>query len=168
MLNYQVAPKKMTIGKKKGQTMYHAVPVPAPRLNLTQVEEEIVRRTSLSRGDVRNAVASLAEVVNSSLLSGITVDLGDLGTFKVEANGRMMTTEKEVNAASIKTPRIRHYPKHEMRRYAQSVPIAVLRRDGSVASSSGTSGGGSSTGGGSGGTSSGSGGGASLGTGGSL
>lgn len=162
MLNYQVAPKKMTIGKKKGQTMYHAVPVPAPRLNLTQVEEEIVRRTSLSRGDVRNAVASLAEVVNSSLLSGITVDLGDLGTFKVEANGRMMTTEKEVNASTIKTPRIRHYPKHEMRRYAQSVPIAVLRRDGSVASSSGTNGGGS------GGTSSGSGGDASPGTGGSL
>lgn len=135
MLLYSVVKKKMTIGKNKGQTMYQAQRNPSGKLTLSAVEEQIVEATSLSRGDVRNAIASLAAIVNRSLLAGVSVDLGDLGSFKVEANGKMVATEKEVTASSIKKPQIRYYPKHTMRQSAQQVPISVLHKDGSVISS---------------------------------
>lgn len=126
MLHFKVASRKMTIGKDKGKTKYFAQREARGVLSLRQVEDEIVQKTSLARGDVRNAIASLAEVVNSALLSGLKVDLGDLGSFGVEANGKMVATEGEVNASTIKKPQIRYNPKHEMRRYAQQVPINVM------------------------------------------
>lgn len=125
MLRFKVASRKMTVGKDKGQTKYFALREARPTLTLRQVEDEIVQKTSLARGDVRNAIASLAEVVNSALLSGLRVDLGDLGSFGVEAYGKMQATPELVHATTIKKPQIRYTPKTDMRKYAQSVPISV-------------------------------------------
>lgn len=129
MIHYEVKSRKMKIGKHKDKTMYYAAPKEPIRLTTAMVEEQIVEKTSLARGDVRNAITSLAEIIKSTLLLGGVVDLADLGTFKVEANGRMVATEAEVNATTIKTPHIRFYPKHDMRERAKSVGLSVDRPD---------------------------------------
>lgn len=159
MLRFKVNSRKATMGKHKDKTVYFAQQEMAGRMTLSAVENEIVQRTSLAKGDVRNAIASLAEVVNSALLNGLMVDLGDLGSFKIVTNGKYAATKAEVNASTIKKPRIAHYPKAEMKQYAERVAIQVRKADGSESgsSSASTSGSGSSTGGGS-----------NVGTGGSL
>lgn len=146
MIHYEVKKREMKIGKHKGKTMFYAAPKEPVRLTTAMVEEQIVEKTSLARGDVRNAITSLAEVIRSALLLGGVVDLADLGTFKVEANGRMVATEAEVNASTIKTPRIRFYPKHEMRERAKNVGLSVDRpgKPSSVKSVEGREGDGSS------------------------
>ncbi len=127
MLNYEIKETTLRIGKDKGQKRYQAQRMAQGRMTLAMVESEIVQKTSLARGDVRNAIASLAEVVNSALLAGNIVELGDLGSFNVQANGRMMKTPEEVTAKSIKKPQIRYNPKVAMRKYAQEVTINVHR-----------------------------------------
>lgn len=127
MLKFKVKSQKATLGKRKGQTLHFAKQVPGSRMTLRMVEEDIVKRTSLARGDVRNAIASLAEVVNEALLRGQIVDLGDLGSFQVTANGKYMDSEQEVDASTIKRPSIRHYPRAEMKRYAQAIQLSVTR-----------------------------------------
>lgn len=154
MLRFSVKSKKSNFGKHKDQTVYYAQQEMQGRMTLGAVENEIVQRTSLAKGDVRNAIASLAEVVNNALLNGLMVDLGDLGSFKIVANGKQMSSEAEVDATTIKKPRIMHYPKAEMKQHAERVAISVRRdKEGSSTSGSGsvgtggggTSGGGSST-----------------------
>lgn len=127
MLRFKVKSQKAVMGKNKGKTVYYAHQEMGGRMTLSAVEDAIIKRTSLAKGDVRNAIASLAEVVNEALLRGQIVDLGDLGSFKVTASGKHMSTEQEVDASTIKRPRIQHYPKAEMKQHAQRVALEVIR-----------------------------------------
>ncbi|WP_444964581.1 HU family DNA-binding protein, partial [Porphyromonas loveana] len=70
---------------------------------------------------------ALAEIVREEMFSGRTVDLADLGSFKVVSNGKRMDTEKAVTADTLKTPRIQFFPKLEMRNQAKNVQRVVIR-----------------------------------------
>lgn len=61
------------------------------------------------------------------MLSGRTVDLANLGSFKVVSNGKRVETEKAVTAETLKTPRIQFFPKLEMRNQAKNVQHVVIR-----------------------------------------
>ena len=125
MIEFEVKERIMTIGDKKGQTVYYASPKTVHRVSTKQLEDEIIHSTSLARGDVRNALTTLAEFVNSNLQRGAAVDLADLGSLKVVIGSQMMDKPEEVTAATLKTPAIRFYPKQEMLAAAKSVKVKV-------------------------------------------
>lgn len=134
MLHYEIASKIVKFGKdfteeerKTGKVKYFAQRVHRSRVGIKYVTDEIVQRTSLTRGDVTNVIMTLSEVVNSLLMEGIAVDLGDLGSLSVEANGKYVDEARAVTADTIKKPQVRYTPKHEMRRFAQRVRISVRK-----------------------------------------
>lgn len=128
MIEFEVKERLMPIGAKKGQTVYYAAPKTVRRVTAKQIEDYIVRATSLGRGDVRNALTSLAEYVNSELEQGASVDLSELGTLKVVVNPQMVDTPQEVTAATLKTPRIQFFPKQVMLDAAKSVKLKVTNQ----------------------------------------
>ena len=56
MLEHEIKNKVLTIGNRKGQTVYYAYPKSQQKLTNDMVVERIVRETSLSEGDVKNAL----------------------------------------------------------------------------------------------------------------
>ena len=58
MLEHEIKKKVLTIGNRKGQTVYYAYPKSQQKLTNEMVIERIVRETSLSEGDVSNALIS--------------------------------------------------------------------------------------------------------------
>ena len=88
MLLYNVKKEEMRIGKHKGKTMYYASPIAQDKITTKQLEDRIVNATALSRADVRSAITALAKIVREEMLSGRTVDLANLGSFKVSGNGK--------------------------------------------------------------------------------
>ena len=86
MLLYNVKKEEMRIGKHKGKTMYYASPIAQDKITTKQLEDRIVNATALSRADVRSAITALAKIVREEMLSGRTVDLANLGSFKVVSN----------------------------------------------------------------------------------
>ena len=130
MIEFQVRSKKMTIGKNKGKTVYYAYPKAKQNVTNKMVIDRIVRETSLSAGDVSNAIISLSAVVRDALESGQSVDLADLGSFRIMVPSKMMDSEKEVTAESLKTPKIIFTPKAAMRAAANSVELRVIRKGG--------------------------------------
>ncbi|RRD59454.1 HU family DNA-binding protein [Tannerella forsythia] len=128
MIEFEVKERIMSIGEKKGQTVYYAAPKTVQRITARQLEDEIVRATSLARGDVRNALTTLAEFVSSGLQQGASVDLGDLGAIKVVIGAQLMDTPQEVTAATLKTPAVRFFPKQEMLNAAKSVKVKVVNQ----------------------------------------
>lgn len=126
MIEFIVKSKKMNIGKHKGKTMFYAAPkLSRQHLTTADLEKEIVAATSLTRGDVRNALISLAETVNRALSRGDSIDLGDLGMLKVIINPMYKEKEEDVTSAALKEPVIRFYPKREMRQAYKSVQTRV-------------------------------------------
>ena len=127
MLLYNVKKEEMRIGKHKGKTMYYASPIAQDKITTKQLEDRIVNATALSRADVRSAITALAKIVREEMLSGRTVDLANLGSFKVVSNGKRVETEKAVTAETLQTPRIQFFPKLEMRNQAKNVQHVVIR-----------------------------------------
>lgn len=127
MLQFTVKSAKMNVGKHKGQTMFYASQINQPKITTTQLEQRIVNMTALSRADIRAAITALAEVVREEMLAGRSIDLADLGSFKVISSGKRVPTEAEVTEETLKTPRIQFFPKQEMRLQARAVARAIVR-----------------------------------------
>ena len=122
--------KILNVGERKGQTVYYAQPKMQQRMPVEEVKRRIVRETSLSEGDVNNAMVSLRNVVCDGLRLGMSVDLGDLGTFRVVVPSKMMDSEEEVTAENaLKTPKIVFTPKQIMRDAAKAVEVMIDKGD---------------------------------------
>lgn len=75
--------------------MYFAQPVSQQHLTNKMVVDRIVRETSLSAGDVSNALISLGAIVRDGLELGQSVDLADLGSFRIIVPAKIYATLRE-------------------------------------------------------------------------
>ena len=96
MLEFKIMTKVLNIGRRKGQTVHYAQAKSLQRMTDEMVVERIVRETSLSEGDVRNALISLGNVVCDALQMGMSVNLAELGNLRLNVPSRMMDTAEEV------------------------------------------------------------------------
>lgn len=125
MIRFKVGSRKSSVGKNKGKILFYARQEKSRTVTLAQIEENISRSTTLTRGDVRAAVASLAEAVNEALLRGDSVDLGDLGTFRIKISSRQKENEEDVTYSCLRTPRVFFSPKKRMKDSAKTVSIEL-------------------------------------------
>ena len=114
MLDFEVKSKVQPVGERKGQTVYYAQVKSQQKLTNKMLVERIVRETSLSEGDVKNALISLSNVVCEALQLGMSVDLAELGSFRLTVPSKMMDSPEEVTVAdALKTPKITFTPKQD-------------------------------------------------------
>ncbi|ATV32276.1 DNA-binding protein [Prevotella intermedia] len=125
MIEFEVKSRKLNIGKRKGQTVYYASPKAKQHFTNKMVIDRIVRETSLSAGDVSNALISLGAIVRDALLMGSSIDLADLGSFRVIVPPKMIDNEIDVCVETLKTPKIVFTPKMQMREAAKNVELSV-------------------------------------------
>ncbi len=128
MMEFEIDSRVQPIGKREGQTVYFAKLKTQQKLTNEMVIERIVRETSLSEGDVKNALVSLSNIVCDALKLGMSVDLAELGSFRLTVPSKMMDSPEEVTVAdALKTPKITFTPKQKMRDAANAVELAIDR-----------------------------------------
>lgn len=128
MLEFKIMTKVLNIGRRKGQTVHYAQAKSLQRMTDEMVVERIVRETSLSEGDVRNALISLGNVVCDALQMGMSVNLAELGNLRLNVPSRMMDTAEEVTVANaLKAPKIIFTPTRKMREAASAVKLGIDR-----------------------------------------
>ena len=138
MIEFEIKSKVAPLGDRKGQTVYYAYPKSQQKLTNEMVIERIVRETSLSEGDVSNALISLGNIVCDALKMGMSVDLAELGSLRLIVPSKMMDSPEEVTVKdALKTPKIVFTPKQKMRDAANQVELSV-DRDSLKASAGGT------------------------------
>ena len=126
MIDFEIKSKVQPLGTRKGQTVYYAQPKTNQKMTNKAVVDHIVRETSLSAGDVSNALISLSNVVCEALRQGISVDLAELGSLKLSVTSKMMDTPEEVTVKdALNTPKIVFSPKQAMRDAANSVELSI-------------------------------------------
>ena len=128
MMEFEIDSRVQPIGKREGQTVYFAKLKTQQKLTNQMVIERIVRETSLSEGDVKNALVSLSNIVCDALKLGMSVDLAELGSFRLTVPSKMMDSPEEVTVAdALKTPKITFTPKQKMRDAANAVELSIDR-----------------------------------------
>lgn len=128
MLEFEVKSRVQPVGERKGQTVYYAQLKSQQKLTNKMLIDRIVRETSLSEGDVKNALVSLSNVVCDALQQGMSVDLAELGSLRLTVPSKMMDTPEEVTVKdALKTPKITFTPKQKMRDAAGKVELSIDR-----------------------------------------
>lgn len=128
MLEFEVKSRVQPVGERKGKTVYFAQVKSQQKLTNKMLVDRIVRETSLSEGDVKNALVSLSNVVCEALQMGMSVDLAELGSLRPVVPSKMMDTPEEVTVANaLKTPKIVFTPKQKMRNAANNVELNIDR-----------------------------------------
>ena len=126
MIEFEIKSKIAPLGDRKGQTVYYAYPKAQQKLTTEMVIKRIVNETSLSEGDVKNALVSLSNVVCDAMQMGMSVDLAELGSFRLVVPSKMMDAPDDVTVAkALKTPKIVFTPKQKMRDAANAVELSV-------------------------------------------
>ena len=139
MMEFDIDSRVQPIGKREGQTVYFAKLKTQQKLTNEMVIERIVRETSLSEGDVKNALVSLSNIVCDALKLGMSVDLAELGSFRLTVPSKMMDTPEEVTVAdALKTPKITFTPKQKMRDAANAVELSIDRSSVKTSTTGGT------------------------------
>lgn len=137
-MEFEIKSRVQPVGERKGETVYYAQVKSQQRMTNKMLVEHIVRETSLSAGDVSNALISLSNVVCEALQEGMSVDLAELGSFRLVVPSKMMSTAEEVTVKNaLKTPKIVFTPKQKMREAAKSVSLSIERPRQSAGSASG-------------------------------
>lgn len=81
---------------------YLAVIKKVKKVPIDQVFDDIIDLSSLSKGDVKNAIDNFFFVISKYFVDGRGVDLGEYGEFQVTLQAKSVDTLEEVIVESIK------------------------------------------------------------------
>jgi predicted histone-like DNA-binding protein len=93
-----------------------ATPVNDGRVTQQEVSADIVNLSSLARGDVGNVINSLIDTVPKYLVMGKSVNLGELGTFRVSFTSAGVEDARDFTVDKISGVRVVFTPSAELRR----------------------------------------------------
>ena len=79
---------------------WYASPVNAGTLTFQELAAEIAGRSSLTQGDVENVLRNLLEQLPVFLRIGMSVKLGDFGTFRMSLSSEGVDAPEQFDAAS--------------------------------------------------------------------
>lgn len=79
---------KSTLRDKKGRQYYYPRVVSSSNLSTQEIAEEMAQMSSLSTGDVKNLLDTLAQVVQRNLMKGHSVTLDGMGRFYASIKSR--------------------------------------------------------------------------------
>ena len=96
---------------KEGKKLYYPRVVRVGSVNTAKISEEIAQYSSLSPGDVKNAIDNLVTVMTQHLQASETVTLDGLGNFRItmKAKGKGVATSDDVSASQA-TLHVRFLP----------------------------------------------------------
>jgi predicted histone-like DNA-binding protein len=83
--------------------------------------------STATKGDVQNVIAGLLEVLKEHLEMGQSVNLGEMGHFRMIAGSHGADTKENFNASMFKKGRIKFYPGAVLREVQNNVSFDKLQ-----------------------------------------
>lgn len=98
-----------------GDQKYYAFIKREREITLREIIEEIAGRSTMTKGDVMNAVENFLDLVPKYMRKGHVVNIGQLGTFRINLSSRGHETPEQVSVFSIRGTRVVFTPSAEMK-----------------------------------------------------
>jgi predicted histone-like DNA-binding protein len=108
--------KKRSNPQNRTQSKWYASPVYDGRVNKADLAVEVVSISSLSRGDVTSVIENLIDVIPKYLLMGKSVNLGELGTFRLSFTSEGVDEPGTFTVHKIRGARVIFTPSTKIRK----------------------------------------------------
>jgi predicted histone-like DNA-binding protein len=100
-MKYKVIKKSNPLHPEQPKKLY-ASPVNAGKFTIKDFSKEIAGRSSLTRGDIENVLNNFLDELPTFLKLGLSIQLGEFGTFRLTLASEGATEEAGFTAANIK------------------------------------------------------------------
>lgn len=110
MVNYSLAHMSTKPGVENAPKKYYAKAQANGEITMDEIAEDISYATSLTDGDVLNALRALIQQINKNLAAGKIVRLENFGTFQIQLCSEGAETEKKFTSANITDATIQFRP----------------------------------------------------------
>ena len=110
MVNYSLAQMSSMPGDDSAPKLFYAKAQAAGEVTMDEMAEEISYATSLTDGDVLNAIRALIKQVNKNLAAGKIVRLENFGSFQLQLCSTGAETEKKFTSANITEATVQFRP----------------------------------------------------------
>jgi predicted histone-like DNA-binding protein len=119
--------KKSNPQNPNGPKKKYASPVNVGTMVLKRIAKEISSRSSLTIGDVENVLYNLLEVLPIFLKIGMSIQLGDFGTFRLTLASEGVNEDEEFTVAKIKGVRVVFTPGIELKNALKDITFEELK-----------------------------------------
>lgn len=123
---YNVTERKNLMPGAKMPVYAHATSRMMGVVPLTQISKSISRRSTVHRADVNAVLTVLPEVVMEYLSQGLSVRLGELGSFALRFRSKATASKEEFKRANVKSVHIRYTPGVLMLDEMSRVPVVSI------------------------------------------
>lgn len=105
MLRYRFVPKRdLTPGADEDAKLYFPQLVPGGRVSFDDLCDEVAEESSLTSGDIKNCLDRFRHCLEKHLLEGRVVELGELGTFRVNLRGTGVSSTEDFDPRQMMRP----------------------------------------------------------------
>ncbi len=125
---YSICKQTVTTGHNPGQKYLAKVFSPSS-IDENQLADEIAAATALTRGDVRNALSALCEVIKRYNANSVRVKLGSLGIFSPAINAQAKASLDDVTDSTIKRVYTKFRPCVELTKAMKSAGVRLRIKD---------------------------------------
>ena len=109
-VNYSLALMSTKPGNDQAPKKYYAKAQASGEVTMDEMAEQIAYATSLTDGDVLNAIRALIKQTNLHLAAGKIVRLENFGSFQIQLRSEGAETEKKFTTANITDATIQFRP----------------------------------------------------------
>lgn len=110
-LHFHLVQRTSNIGKNAGKKVFTAQPIIHRKLSFTDLCKQLADGSTVDEADIKAVLSRLSKVIVRNLELGMSVDCGDLGTFRAAFGSKGVLQEKDFNTSLISKPRVVFTPR---------------------------------------------------------
>ena len=129
-----VIKKKMTVGPKKGQTLYGLTKVSTPTIHSSVIVDDVKQSSTFSHADAVQIIKEFGRVTAGLLAQGYIIDMGDLGTLRPTLSAKSVDSEKECTAETIRSRGILYKSRGDFADEIKGISLSITNLGGSSGS----------------------------------
>lgn len=114
MIRYSVTPKRNP-RDKEAAPKYYATAQKAENIDLDNISQRIAFATTATRADVMAVLTATIDYLMDDLKAGHSVNLGELGTFRMMLNSAGAVTAEDFTTELIKGAHVRYFPSKKIK-----------------------------------------------------
>ena len=110
-LKYKIAKRTLRLGGKNPREVYLAQPVIIGKISTEEFIKEVSDGSTVDPADVKAVLSRIHTVISRLTARGLSVECGELGTFRPSFGSKSFATPKEVTSSAIRPAKIVFTPK---------------------------------------------------------
>ena len=107
--------------QNREQKKWYANPVNEGKITKSDLTKDIVGASSLSRGDVSNAIENLIDTMPKYLLMGKSINLGEFGTLRISFSSEGVETPEQFHTNKISGVKVVFTPSVEFKKALDNI-----------------------------------------------